>query len=47
MGLVLGLMMSRLNGLYLAMATVAFDLIITVIAINGGEWTGARPASMA
>ncbi len=35
--LVLGLMIFRLNGLYLAMATVAFDLIIGVIAINGGE----------
>lgn len=38
--LVLGLMIFRLNGLYLAMATVAFDLIISVIAINGGELTG-------
>ena len=38
--LVLGLMIFRLNGLYLAMATVAFDLIISVIAINGGEMTG-------
>ena len=39
-GLVLGLLIFRLNGLYLAMATVAFDLIISVIAINGGELTG-------
>ena len=39
-GLVLGLLIARLNGLYLAMATVAFDLIIGVIAINGGELTG-------
>jgi branched-chain amino acid transport system permease protein len=38
--LVLGLLIFRLNGLYLAMATVAFDLIISVIAINGGDWTG-------
>ena len=38
--LVLGLLIFRLNGLYLAMATVAFDLIISVIAINGGELTG-------
>jgi branched-chain amino acid transport system permease protein len=38
--LVLGLLIYRLNGLYLAMATVAFDLIISVIAINGGDWTG-------
>jgi branched-chain amino acid transport system permease protein len=37
---VLGLLIFRLNGLYLAMATVAFDLIISVIAINGGELTG-------
>lgn len=39
-GLVLGLLIHKLNGLYLAMATVAFDLIVTVIANNGGEWTG-------
>jgi branched-chain amino acid transport system permease protein len=31
---------NKLAGLYLAMATVAFDLIITVIANNGGDWTG-------
>ncbi|QIG44634.1 branched-chain amino acid ABC transporter permease [Nocardioides anomalus] len=40
-GLVLGLVLARLNGLYLAMATVAFDLIIGVIAVNGGEFTGS------
>ncbi|MEU4290888.1 branched-chain amino acid ABC transporter permease [Kribbella sp. NPDC026596] len=40
-GLLLGLLIFKLNGLYLAMATVAFDLIISVIAINGGELTGA------
>jgi branched-chain amino acid transport system permease protein len=39
-GLLLGLVISRLNGLYLAMATVAFDLIISVVAINGGSFTG-------
>lgn len=39
-GLVLGLVIYRLNGLYLAMATVAFDLTIGVVAVNGGEWTG-------
>jgi branched-chain amino acid transport system permease protein len=39
-GLLLGLVIARLNGLYLAMATVAFDLIIGVIATNGGELTG-------
>lgn len=40
-GLVLGLVLARLNGLYLAMATVAFDLIIGVIAVNGGDFTGS------
>jgi branched-chain amino acid transport system permease protein len=40
-GLALGLLLARLNGLYLAMATVAFDLIIGVIALNGGEFTGS------
>ena len=40
-GLLLGLVIYRLNGLYLAMATVAFDLIIGVIAINGGTFTGS------
>jgi branched-chain amino acid transport system permease protein len=39
-GLLLGLVISRLHGLYLAMATVAFDLIIGVVAINGGTFTG-------
>lgn len=38
--LVVGLLISKLNGLYLAMATVAFCLIISVVAINGGETTG-------
>lgn len=30
----------RLNGLYLGMATIAFSLIVSVVAINGGELTG-------
>lgn len=30
----------RLRGLYLGMVTFAFDLILTVIATNGGELTG-------
>jgi branched-chain amino acid transport system permease protein len=38
-GLLLGLVIARLAGLYLA--TVAFDLIIGVIAINGGTFTGS------
>ena len=46
-GVVLGLLIFRLNGLYLAMATVAFDLIISVIAINGGELPAVRPAATA
>ncbi len=40
-GLLLGLLVNQLGGLYLAMATVAFDLIVGVVAINGGELTGA------
>jgi branched-chain amino acid transport system permease protein len=40
-GLLLGLLIHRLNGLYLAMATVAFDLIIGVVALNGGSFTGS------
>lgn len=39
-GFLLGLVIARLSGLYLAMATVAFDLIISVIAVNGGDLTG-------
>jgi branched-chain amino acid transport system permease protein len=39
--LLLGALVYRLSGLYLAMATVAFDLIIGVVAINGGGLTGA------
>lgn len=37
---VLGLLIARLTGLYLAMATVAFTLIIAVLAVNGGDFTG-------
>jgi len=39
-GLVLGVVIYRLAGLYLAMATIAFDLTVGVVALNGGEWTG-------
>lgn len=38
--LLLGLLIYRLSGLYLAMATIAFDLIISVVAVNGGDSTG-------
>ncbi|MGC0237751.1 branched-chain amino acid ABC transporter permease [Arthrobacter sp. SD76] len=41
-GYLLGLMVQRLTGLYLAMATVAFVLIIGVLAGNGGEFTGGH-----
>lgn len=37
---VLGLVIQRLNGLYLGMATIAFTLIVAVIAVNGGDLTG-------
>lgn len=37
---ILGVTINRLSGLTLAMATVAFGLIISVIAINGGALTG-------
>lgn len=37
---VLALVVARLGGLYLGMATIAFTLIVGVVAINGGELTG-------
>ncbi|MFW0783502.1 branched-chain amino acid ABC transporter permease [Gordonia sp. CPCC 206044] len=37
---VLGLVVQRLNGLYMGMATIAFTLIVAVVAVNGGELTG-------
>ena len=36
----LGLLVQRLNGLYLGMATISFTLIVAVIAVNGGDLTG-------
>ncbi|WP_064076150.1 branched-chain amino acid ABC transporter permease [Prescottella equi] len=39
-GYLLALILQRLTGLYLAMATVAFVMIVTVVAHNGGELTG-------
>jgi branched-chain amino acid transport system permease protein len=39
-GLLLGILLQKLNGLYLAMATMAFCLVIGVLAINGGDLTG-------
>jgi branched-chain amino acid transport system permease protein len=36
----LGALVNRLGGLYLGMATIAFDLIISVVATNGGDLTG-------
>lgn len=39
-GYLLALLVSRLSGLYLGMATIAFALFLGVLAINGGELTG-------
>lgn len=36
----LGLVLARLTGLYLGMATIAFDLILVVVVLNGGSLTG-------
>ncbi|WP_262106593.1 branched-chain amino acid ABC transporter permease [Arthrobacter sp. Marseille-P9274] len=36
----LGLIIHKLSGLYLGMATVAFTLIVAVVATNGGSLTG-------
>ncbi|WP_132992149.1 branched-chain amino acid ABC transporter permease [Gordonia zhaorongruii] len=36
----LGLLVQRLTGLYLGMATIAFTLIVAVVAVNGGDLTG-------
>lgn len=36
----LGLIIHKLNGLYLGMATIAFTLIVAVVAVNGGALTG-------
>ncbi|MET7392860.1 branched-chain amino acid ABC transporter permease [Dactylosporangium sp. NPDC005572] len=40
LNLLLGMMVNRLGGLYLGMATVAFDMIVSVVATNGGDLTG-------
>lgn len=39
-GYLLSIVVRKLDGLYLAMATVAFVLILGVVAINGGSLTG-------
>lgn len=36
----LGLVVQRLRGLYLGMATISFTLIVSVLAVNGGSLTG-------
>jgi len=36
----LGLIVHKLTGLYLGMATIAFTLIVAVVATNGGSMTG-------
>jgi branched-chain amino acid transport system permease protein len=40
LGLLFALPLRRLRGIYLGMATVAFDLVMVVAAINGGSVTG-------
>jgi branched-chain amino acid transport system permease protein len=37
---VLGLVVRRLTGLYMGMATIAFPLSVSVVAVNGGDLTG-------
>lgn len=39
-GYLLALLVARLSGLYLGMATIAFALFLGVLATNGGELTG-------
>lgn len=39
-GYLLGLVVQRLSGLYLGMATISFDLILSVVVTNGGSLTG-------
>src|SRR5439155_109060 len=39
-GYLLGLVVQRLGGLYLGMATISFDLILSVAVTNGGNLTG-------
>ena len=36
----LGLVLQRLTGLYMGMATISFTLIVSVVAVNGGHYTG-------
>jgi branched-chain amino acid transport system permease protein len=40
LSILLALLLSRLRGLYLALSTVAFDLILGVVATNSGSVTG-------
>jgi branched-chain amino acid transport system permease protein len=40
LGLLVGTLIQRLDGLYLAMASVALTLMVSVVAVNGGELTG-------
>lgn len=39
-GWLLALLVARLGGLYLGMATISFSLLLGVVATNGGELTG-------
>jgi len=40
LGYAFGKPLAKLRGLYLAMATLAFDLVIPILLINGGDFTG-------
>lgn len=40
LGYAFGRPLARLRGLYLAMATLAFDLVIPILLTNGGNFTG-------
>ena len=42
----LGLIIHKLSGLYLGMATVAFTLIIAVVVTNGGSLTGGASGDL-
>jgi branched-chain amino acid transport system permease protein len=39
-GYLFSFLVARLGGLYLGMCTIVFDLILSVLAVNGGSFTG-------
>ena len=46
-GYLISIALLRLSGHYLAIATIAFDLVVTVIASNGGRLTGGATGLVA